>query len=52
MTVIAKLDQSASWNAITNTSGFPDLINPPTTLQGQTIVPSGSPSDLTYYRAT
>jgi hypothetical protein len=49
MTVITKLDQSASWDAITNTSGFPDLISPPTTLQGQTISPAGSPGDLTYY---
>src|SRR5262249_39977935 len=35
MTVMTKLDQSASSDLITNTSGFPDLINPPTTLQGQ-----------------
>ncbi|MBV9234949.1 MAG: type VI secretion system tube protein Hcp, partial [Xanthobacteraceae bacterium] len=48
MTIITKLDQSASWDVITNTSGFPDLINPPTTLQGQTISPAVNP-DLTYY---
>ena len=48
MTVITKLDQSASWDLTTNTSGFPGLINPPTTLQGQTISPAVSPS-LTYY---
>jgi hypothetical protein len=48
MTVITKLDQSASWDLITNTSGFPGLINPPTTLQGQTV--SAAPSSgLTYY---
>jgi type VI protein secretion system component Hcp len=49
VTVITKPDQSASWNAITNTSGFPGLIDAPPTLQGQTISPSGSPGDLTYY---